>query len=474
MFRILDKHEIPTEQNRQQKTFNSPFLWLLAATLLARASGKTSPQIPWIPYKTYTPNYLTSVWYPSGESNSYSNEYPTHIKPPTITQNQIIHIHETPESDESYEIETKLKTNESVPTNLEKPGKELLVDELNFDMKNVESDFDNEVAESNVNYRRQRPEQDSAKLKRNTPRYTNKRITEQNNNNKRNRYNTSKRGNRRPYITTTYPSYNSEYYDDDDEDDERITQRIKSRRKPTTKRYRRKTTTPMYEYDEYDYEDNSFESTERVIVKNDGKRRRKPSKFNNRRPTTTENSYDDYYQSQHSPEVQSYEDEIDYPSTPNVKVPVVARQAVTTESSTTEFSSSTETVSSTFPTTSTSTTPPTTSPPATNVTHPTGYGYGPYSGNSNVSITYGPPGSHNYYNYDYTNPSGYGPSNGNDNISITYGPPTDHRVDYVSPLLDAWYSQYAAKNAVVRRIQDLIQNNIYSNNPDGHYNDNNY
>lgn len=463
---MLDKDD---EQNRQQRTFNSPFLWLLAATLLARVSGKTNPQTPWLPYKSYTPNYLTSLWYPSGGSNNHINDYPNNIKPATISQKQIIHIHEAPESDEDYEIIT-IKPN--ITTNLEKPGKELYFDEINLDMRNIDKGIDNDVAESNVKYRRQKPELESTNLKRNTQRYTNKRVSESNNNNnsnnKRKRYNNSKRGNRKPYITTTYPSYDTDFYDDDDEI---TTQRMKSRRKPTTKRYRKRTTTPIYDYGDYDYQDNSFESTERVVVRND-KRKRKPTKqFNNarRRPTTTENSYDDYYDNSRE-NVHSYEDP-DY-RFPIDKISVIARQAVTTtEPSTTEVATSTERTSSSTSTTPVSTSPTPTPTPKSNATEPTGYGYGPYGGHNNVSITYGPPGQNNYYNYDYTNPSGYGPSNGNENISITYGPPTGQRFDYVAPLLDAWYSQYAAKNAVVRRIQDLIQNNIYHNH-DGHYNDN--
>lgn len=77
--------------------------------------------------------------------------------------------------------------------------------------------------------------------------------------------------------------------------------------------------------------------------------------------------------------------------------------------------------------------------------------------------------------------TGYGPSQGNENISITYGPPTfQQRFDYVAPLLDAWYSQYSAKNAVVRRIQELLHQNTQlqqqqpQNDNYANYNDNVY
>lgn len=435
--------------------------------MLARVSGKTNANIP---YKPNAPGYLPSVWYPSSSGGNNPQSDYGQLQKPGVTQSQVINIYDRRPGDEtsSEEVIITIQPKENITASLEKPkpGKELALDEVIFDAKSIEA-VDNVVAaESSLSQNRLKP---SAR-----------RGAEQS---KRKRYNGPKRGsnynNRRPYATTTYPSYDSEYYDDPI-----TTQRMKPRRKPTPKRNRRRTTTPVYDYDdEYDnyQEDNSFESTERVLVKNDPKRKRRPGNPPRRKPTTTENAYNDYYQDREkdgNSNSEAYDERLDYPIYPVVpKAPVLARQVMTTttEISTSEASSSSEPSSSTSSTSST-----TGMPPPANATHATGYGYGPYGGHDNVSLTYGPPGGGGggYYNYDYGNPSGsgsgYGPSNGNENISITYGPPTGQRLDYVAPLLDAWYSQYAAKNAVVRRIQDLIQNNIYHNNADGNYNENNF
>lgn len=432
--------------HRQPRTFPSPLLILLAATLLAKVSAKAySYQSPWIPYKPYVPYYynqpnnLLSHTLDAYNENTHPQHHYQQIRPPPINQQQIINIHETPSGSEEDYDDTR-ENNRNIITTIERPTNEIGEESAIVSGEAPQTEANDETqAASNVKYRRQRPDSAYAKNKRTTPRPITKRGSEQSG--KIRRYNNKNRVNKRPY-TTTYPSYD-DYYD------YLTTSRIKSRRR-TTRRPQRRTTTASYDYDDYQY-DNSLDSTHQIITKNGGRRRRRPTRKSNknrRRPVQETYPDSEYYQANDD----SYEDSREYSNYENIQE-ILPRQQLT---STTESSSSTEFTSTEM--TSTTIEPTTTN---ASVTNNTGYGYGP-NYNGNVSLTYGPP------NHDYSHPSGYGPSNGNENISITYGPPTGQRLEQVAPLFDAWYNQYA-RNTVVRRIQDLLHNNQFYNNHDVNY-----
>lgn len=189
----------------------------------------------------------------------------------------------------------------------------------------------------------------------------------------------------------------------------------------------------------------------------------------------------------------------------DIEMSTIARQMQATTPTTTTTITTTTQAPTTTPTTTLSTAAPTTAAAAATlvtVTTPlaannmtgnnTGYnytveGYGPYTGNENVSLTTLPPNMNATTMIVTTEPSGnttenatttgyyyypageYGPSNGNENISITYGPPESN--GYPKPFYSSPEDHYL--NSQQRRQEYDYGNYGDNNNYPNFYGQNN-
>ena len=475
---------------RQPRTFfNGPLLsFLIAASVLARASQPKShysgqKQNPWVPFDPVY-NYISSLpthWYPVHGVNPYHYETTTifpHLTVHPLNQQQIIHIHEAPSSNNVPEenIQELTESNkQTIINNLSVSGQDISDsskvkdnkiqneitttpdDLINSELKYIDHDISasnnnctNSISNCNI----------SKNATENSIVDHNSRIVINSINSLENMYideklnvsleeSSSKDEINFSLFNSTAECSDCKYETVNDEQlsasnlfvqqhsfndtDYNVSTKGEESRKNKVTRMAYVDTNDAREDVRTFRRRNRRRPTKRRTTTpvyddyDSRRRRRRPTRYKNkfqRRPITRDREYFDDY---------NYYDD-NYSDEGNV----FARQGTSTTESEEESTSESTSESTTTTTTTTTTT-----------------------GNVTGGYTYGPPPQ-----------PGYGPSNGNENISITYGPPTGPKQDYLAPLLDAWYNQYS-KGSVLRRLQELLQpNNFYNNQYDVNYHDN--
>lgn len=268
--------------HRQPKFFYGPLLSILLAAVLAKAAGKQTRgsgtlHLSYEPHTWYhnplynyhqdheVPGQQPSVWYPVDPSTLSVVTGTTHS--PELSGN-VIH-------EENFQEIAQLDPNGAIFAAIDAPP-----------------DFGEEVAASNVNSRRQKPETVRRRRTTRIPSYSNKR------NGDRRKTNSNQR--RRKPSTEAY-------YDNDYDYITRPRKKNKGRTRPSNTQFtNRRRVTPSL-YDEYEYDD-SFETSTRPYNKYFNRKR--PYRGNNR---IRDRYYDENYDSAER-NSEYYEDQYDYAS----------------------------------------------------------------------------------------------------------------------------------------------------------------